>query len=143
MVVLQIVLSQGQQISGKKRQRRGVNLKSTNLLWLHILNRRYMYIYVNWTLTREGCLEKEYNLCQMKPWKINLEYAHVKWQSILKETVADFRHGLLEYPDGKLPFHVKNLMGPMETKCHSIRMKRAFVLLFLENGGNLYGFSNS
>ena len=41
-----------------------------------------------------------------------------------------YEHRLLEYPDGKLPFHVKNLMGPMETKCHYIRMKRAFVLLF-------------
>ena len=29
------------------------------------------------------------------------------------------RHGLLKYPDGKLPFIVKNLMGPMETKCHN------------------------
>ena len=47
-------------------------------------------------------------------------------------------HGLLEYPDGKLPFHVKNLMGPMETKCHSIRMKRAFVLLFFWKMEEIY-----
>ena len=45
-------------------------------------------------------------------------------------SISLLAHALLEYPDGKLPFIAKNVMGSMETKYHSVWMGRHFVLLF-------------
>ena len=39
-------------------------------------------------------------------------------------------HGLLKYPDGKLPFHVENLVGPMYWFSNNFRLNGDFYLLF-------------